>query len=192
MENRMKAKLLALIVAATLAAPVIAADSYTIDTRHTFPSFEINHLGFSTQRGRFDKTSGKLTLDLAAKRGSIDVVIDANSINTGLEELHQHLKGEDFFDTAQYPTLSFTSKSLKFNGDQLVGADGELTLHGVTKPVSLTIDAFKCAPHPMNKKPMCGANAVTTIKRSEFGMSKYVPAVSDEVKIAIQIEAVKD
>ncbi len=188
----MKAKLLALIVAATLAAPVIAADSYTIDTRHTFPSFEINHLGFSTQRGRFDKTSGKLTLDLAAKRGSIDVVIDANSINTGLEELHQHLKGEDFFDTAQYPTLSFTSKSLKFNGDQLVGADGELTLHGVTKPVSLTIDAFKCAPHPMNKKPMCGANAVTTIKRSEFGMSKYVPAVSDEVKIAIQIEAVKD
>ncbi len=188
----MKAKLLALIVAATLAAPVIAADSYTIDARHTFPSFEINHLGFSTQRGRFDKTSGKLTLDLAAKSGSIDVVIDANSIDTGLEELHKHLKGEDFFDTAQYPTLSFKSKSLKFNGDQLVGADGELTLHGVTKPVSLTVDAFKCAPHPMNKKPMCGANAITTIKRSEFGMSKYVPAVSDEVKIAIQIEAVKD
>lgn len=188
----MKAKLLALIAAATLAVPVIAADSYTIDARHTFPSFEINHLGFSTQRGRFDKTSGKLTLDLAAKSGSIDVVIDANSIDTGLEELHKHLKGEDFFDTAQYPTLSFKSKSLKFEGEQLVGADGELTLHGVTKPVSLKVDAFKCAPHPMNKKPMCGANAITTIKRSEFGMSKYVPAVSDEVKIAIQIEAVKD
>lgn len=188
----MKVKVLSFIAAATIALPAAAVDSYTIDSRHTFPSFEINHLGFSTQRGRFNKTSGKITLDMAVKTGSIDVVIDANSIDTGLEDLHKHLKGEDFLDTAQYPTLSFKSTKLKFNGDQLVSADGELTLHGVTKPVSLTIDAFKCAPHPMMKKTVCGANAVTTIKRSEFGISKYVPAVGDEVKIAIQIEAMKD
>lgn len=188
----MKSQLLIAILGSTIAASALAADSYTIDPRHTFPSFEVNHLGFSTQRGRFDKTSGKITLDPAAKSGSIDVVIDAASVDTGLEELHKHLRSDEFFDAPQFPNITFKSKTLRFEGEQLVGADGDFTLHGVTRPVSLKIDAFKCAPNPITKKQMCGANATTTIKRAEFGVTKYVPAISDEVKIAIQIEAVKD
>jgi polyisoprenoid-binding protein YceI len=188
----MKKTLIAIALASTVSVSAFAADSYTIDARHTFPGFEVSHLGFSIQRGRFNTSSGKITLDSAAKSGSIDVTIDASSIDTGLAELEKHLQGEDFFDTAKYPTITFTSKKLKFDGDKLVGADGDFTLHGVTKPVSLKLDHFKCAPHPMNKKPTCGANATTTIKRSEFGIVKYVPAVGDDVKIAIQVEAIKD
>lgn len=184
--------LIACALAGTLSASAFAADSYTIDPRHTFPSFEISHLGFSIQRGRFNKTTGKVTLDTAARAGSIDVSIDAASINTGLAELEKHLQGEDFFDAAKYPAITFTSKKLKFDGDKLVGADGDFTMHGVTRPVSLKIDHFQCALHPMTKKPACGANATTSIQRSEFGVSKYVPAVGDEVKIVIQVEAFKD
>lgn len=188
----MKPSLIALALASAMSATAFAADSYTIDARHTFPSFEVSHLGFSIQRGRFNTSAGKVSLDTAAKSGSIDVTIDANSIDTGLGELEKHLRGEEFFDTAKYPTIAFTSKALKFDGDQLVGADGDFTLHGVTRPVSLKLDHFRCAPHPMNKKMTCGANATTTIKRSEFGITKYVPAVGDEVKIAIQVEATRD
>lgn len=188
----MKKSLIVLALSGTLSVSAFAADNYTIDSRHTFPSFEVSHLGFSVQRGRFNKTSGKVALDVAAQSGSIDVTIDAASIDTGLADLEKHLQGEDFFDVAQYPVITFSSKTLKFEGDKLVGADGDFTLHGVTKPVSLTIDHFKCAPHPMNKKMTCGANASTSIKRTEFGISKYAPLLGDEVKIAIQVEAVKD
>lgn len=188
----MKKSLIAFAIATTLSTSVFAAETYTIDARHTFPSFEVSHLGFSIQRGRFNKTSGTFTLDPAAKSGSIDISIDASSIDTGLAELEKHMQGEDFFDTAKYPTITFKSKSLQFDGDKLAGADGDFTLLGVTKPVHLTVDHFRCAPHPMTKKAMCGANATTTIKRSEFGMTKYVPAVGDEVKIAIQVEAFLD
>jgi polyisoprenoid-binding protein YceI len=188
----MNKTLIALAISSTLSLSAFAADSYTIDARHTFPSFEVSHLGFSIQRGRFNKSAGKITLDTATQSGSIDVTIDTASISTGLADLEKHLQGEDFFDAAKYPTITFASKNLKFDGDKLVGAHGDFTLHGVTKPVSLQIDHFRCAPHPMNKKPTCGANATTTIKRSEFGITKYVPAVGDEVKITIQVEATKD
>jgi len=188
----MKNTLIAIALASTVSVSAFAADSYTIDSRHTFPSFEVNHLGFSIQRGRFNKTVGKITLDTAAKTGSIDVAIDAASISTGLPDLEEHLRGEEFFDTAKYPTITFTSKKLKFDGDKLVGADGDFTMHGVTRPVSLQLDYFKCGIHPMTKKGNCGANATTLIKRSEFGITKYVPAVGDDVKIAIQVEATKD
>jgi polyisoprenoid-binding protein YceI len=184
--------LIALAITSTLSVSAFAADSYTIDPRHTFPSFEISHLGFSFQRGRFNSSAGKITLDTAAQSGSIAVTIDAASVDTGLAELEKHIMSEEFFDVAKYPTITFTSKNLKFDGDKLIGANGDFTLHGVTKPVSLQIDHFRCAPHPMNKKPTCGANATTTIKRSEFGIIKYVPAVGDEVKITIQVEATKD
>jgi polyisoprenoid-binding protein YceI len=188
----MKKTLIAIALASTVSVSAFAADSYTIDARHTFPSFEVSHLGFSIQRGRFNNSAGKITLDTAAKSGSIDVTIDAASVDTGLAELEKHLQGEEFFEVAKYPTITFTSKNLQFDGDKLVGANGDFTLHGVTKPVSLLIDHFRCAPHPMNKKPTCGANATATIKRSEFGIAKYLPAVGDEVKIAIQVEATKD
>ena len=186
----MRKSLIILSLASTLSIPAFGGD-YTIDPRHTFPSLEISHLGFSIQRGRFDKTSGKITLDTTAKTGSIEVTIDAASIDTGLPDLEKHLKGEEFFDVAKYPTITFTSRKLIFEGDKLVGADGDFTMHGVTKPVSLTLDHFQCGPNPITKQQTCGANATTSIKRSEFGISKYVPAVGDEVKIAIQVEAVK-
>ncbi|MCE5180612.1 MAG: YceI family protein [Betaproteobacteria bacterium] len=189
--NKTLIALLAL-ACATVGMPAVAADSYTIDPTHTFPSFEVSHLGFSIQRGRFNRSAGKITLDTVAKSGSIDVSIDAASIDTGLANLEKHLQGEDFFDTAKYPAITFTSKSLKFDGDRLASAEGDFTMHGVTKPVTLAIDHFRCAPHPMTKKQTCGANATTSIKRSEFGIVKYVPNVGDEVKITIQVEATKD
>lgn len=188
----MKQSLIAFTLASTLSISAFAADSYTIDSRHTFPSFEINHLGFSITRGRFDHTAGKITMDTAAKTGSIDVTIDVATIDTGLADLEKHLQTDEFFDAAKYPTITFKSNKLKFEGDKLVSAEGDFTLHGVTKPVTLKLDHFQCGLHPMLKKPHCGANATTTIKRSEYGIAKYVPAVGDEVKIAIQVEATKD
>ena len=188
----MKIQLTTFLMTAAFALPATAADSYTVDPAHTYPNFEINHLGFSTMHGRFGATTGKITLDTAAKSGSIDITIDATSIDTGHAKRDTHLKSDEFFNVAKFPTLAYKSSKLKFNGDKLSGADGELTMLGVTKPVSLAVTAFNCGPHPMNKKPMCGANATATIKRSDFGLSTYVPAVGDEVKISIEVEAGKD
>jgi polyisoprenoid-binding protein YceI len=186
----MKKVLFAALAAA--AAPALAAESYSVDARHTFPGFEVNHLGFSTQRGRFNKTSGKIILDRQAKSGSVDIVIDAASVDTGLDKLEEHLRGEEFFNVEKFPTLSFKSKSVKFSGDKPSAVEGDFTMLGVTKPVTLTISAFNCGVHPINKKEVCGADAVAVIRRSEFGMTKYVPGVSDEVKLVIQVEAFKD
>jgi polyisoprenoid-binding protein YceI len=188
----MKTKLLIATLAATLAAPVLAADIYSIDPGHTHPSFEISHFGWSTQRGRFDKVSGKLTLDRAAKTGSVDVTIDVASISTGVAKLDEHLKSEDFFNAAKYPTITFKSKKLNFAGDKPSSVDGEITLLGVTKPLTLTISAFQCAPNQFIKKDVCGADATGTIKRTEFGMAKYAPNLGDDVKLLINVEASKD
>jgi polyisoprenoid-binding protein YceI len=187
----LKHTLAALAISAAFALPA-AADSYTIDPGHTYPGFEINHLGFSTMRGTFDATSGSVTLDPAAKSGSIEITIDTASIDTGHAKRDDHLKSEEFFNVAKFPSMTYKATKLKFNGDKLAGADGELTLLGVTKPVTLAVTSFNCGPHPMNKKQVCGANATATIKRSEFGMKAYVPAVGDEVKISIEVEAVKN
>lgn len=187
-----KTALAAGVAGVLLSFPAMAADSYTIDGRHTFPSFEINHLGFSIQRGRFNETSGKIVLDSAAGTGNIDIAVNMASISTGLAELEEHLRGRDFFDANRYPVMLFKSDKLSFAGDKLIGADGLLTLRGVSKPVHLTVDHFFCGMNLIRAKFTCGANAVTTIKRSEFGIDKYVPMISDEVKIAVQVEATKD
>lgn len=181
------------LVAAALAAPAFAAETYTIDSKHTFPSFEISHLGFSTQRGRFNGTTGKIVLDQAAKSGSVDVSIDTASVDTGLEALEKHLRGEDFFNSAKFPTMTFKGNRMRFEGDRLVAVDGEFTMLGVTKPVTLKVDNFRCAMHPLAKKPACGADASTVIRRSEFGLTKYpAPVLGEEVKVLIQIEALRD
>lgn len=185
-------KPLSLIVAALLAIPAHAADSYTIDSRHTFPVFEVNHLGFSTQRGRFNQSSGKVTLDIAARKGSVDLTIDTASLDMGFDKWDEHMKAEDFFNVGLYPTMRFVSDKLVFDGDKVVAAEGSFTLLGVTRPMRLTVANFRCAPHPMNKKQACGADISATLKRSEFGMTKYVPAVGDEVKISVPVEAFKD
>jgi polyisoprenoid-binding protein YceI len=188
----MKTTVLALIIGSTVSFSAIAATSYTVDPRHTFPSFEISHLGFSIQRGRFDRTSGKIQLDPDKGTGSINIKVETATISTGLAELEKHLRGQDFLDAARYPHITFVSDKLTFNKDQLVAADGIMTLHGVSKPVHLAIDHFYCGMNLIAMKNTCGANATTTIKRSDFGVDKYVPKVGDEVNIAIQIEATKD
>jgi polyisoprenoid-binding protein YceI len=186
-------KLAILAVAATMSSAAFAAtETYVIDNAHTYPRFEYNHLGYSIQVSRFDKTSGKITLDRAAKTGTVDVTIDAKSVNTGLALFNEHIQAEDYFHTAKYPTITFKSGNLKFDGDKLVAVDGDLTVKGVTRPVTLTVTSFHCMPHPMLKKDACGANATTKIKRSEFNAGKSAPFVSDEVTLTIPVEAVKE
>jgi polyisoprenoid-binding protein YceI len=170
----------------------MAADSYTVDPRHTFPSFEISHLGFSMQRGRFDETSGKVALDREAGTGSIQIRINTASISTGLPELEKHLRSPDFFDAARFPEITFTSDKLTFDNKVLKAVDGNLTLHGVTRPVHLDVDHFHCGINMISMKYVCGANATATIRRSDFGVDKYAPALADDVKIEIQIEAIKN
>lgn len=190
--NQPSGNTLAIALAALLAAPVCAADNYTVDPRHTWPVFEVNHLGYSTQRGRFNNSSGKIILDIAAKKGSIDLTIDTASLDMGFDKWDEHMKSDDFFNVEFYPTMRFVSDKLIFDGDRVVAAEGSFTLLGITRPLTLAVGNFRCAPHPMNKKPTCGADISATLKRSEFGMTKYVPAVSDEVRISVPIEAIKD
>lgn len=185
-------KLAAFALAASLSTAVFAApETYVIDGTHTLPRFEYSHFGYSTQLSRFDKTSGTIVLDRAAKTGSVDVVIDATSVNTGSSLFNEHIQGEDFFNTAKYPTITFKSSKFKFDGDKLVAVDGALTVKGITKPVTLTVVSFLCMPHPMLKKDACGATATATIKRSDFNAGKYAPYVGDDVLLTIPVESVK-
>ncbi len=176
----------------SMTAGAMAADSFTIDSRHTFPVFEVNHLGFSTQRGRFNNVTGKIMLVPSQKSGSIEVTIDSASIDMGMDAWDKQMRGEDFFNVEKFPNMSFKSTRLVYDGDKLVGAEGDFTLLGVTKPVKLEVKGFTCGTHPINKKALCGADISTVIKRSEFGMTKYVPSISDDVVIKIPVEAFKD
>jgi polyisoprenoid-binding protein YceI len=180
---------------ATFAGRAAAEDSYTLDPVHSQPRYEIQHMkGLTTQTGIFSKLSGKVTLDRAAKKGAIDVTIDTTSIRThDSSRLDAIVKGEQYFNVEKYPTMSFKSANLQFDGDKVVGAEGELTMIGVTKPVSLKVTNFVCGDNPFNKKPMCGGEVSTTIKRSEWGMKAGIPnSSSDEAKITIPIEAYLD
>lgn len=188
----MKKYLAMLLASCVLAAPAFAADEYTIDPNHTFPMFEVSHMGFSIQRGRFNKTSGRIVLDRAARRGSIDLVIDVGSLDMGFPVWDAQMASEGYFDSENYPTMTYKSAELIFEGDRLVGADGFLTLLGVSKPVRLTVSNFKCGVHPFFKKEMCGAEISTTIRRSEFGMTKDLSLVGDEVRIHAPVEAFRN
>ena len=191
-KQAMRYLIVSAISAAGLSATAFAADSYTLDSSHTFPRFEINHFGFSTHHGQFNKTAGKLVLDRAAKTGSIDITVQTASIGTGDPKLEEHLRSPDFFNVEKFPTMVYKAKTIKFNGNVPASAEGELTLLGVTRPLTLTISRVVCAPHPFYKKEDCGAEVSGTLKRSDFGMNKYVPAVGDEVTLRIQVEAIRD
>lgn len=186
-----KLTFLALLTLASNSA-FAAAETYTIDSMHTYPRFSYSHLGFSTQLSRFNKTSGTIVLDREAKTASVTVTIDTLSVDTGNALFNEHIQGADFFDTAQYPTAQFISNKVNFASDKITSIEGTLTLKGISKPVSLTVTSFQCMPHPMLKKDACGANATTVIKRSDFNMAKYVPQVGDEVTISIAVEAIKE
>lgn len=187
----MKKLALTLALSAFSAGAFAAAETYAIDSSHTAPRFEYSHFGYSTQVHRFDKTSGSIVFDRAAKTASVEVSIDAKSVNTGSAQLNEHLQGEDFFNVAKHPTISFKSVAVKFEGDKPVAVDGTLTIKGIAKPVTLTLTGFQAKPHPMLKRDAMGANAVTTIKRSDFDMGKFAPAVSDEVTLSISVEAIR-
>ncbi len=178
--------LFAALAGSAIAAPV----TYGVDSSHTFPRFSYSHFGYSTQLSSFKNTSGKVVFDAEAKTGSVDITIDMKSVNTGFEDFNGHIQSEDFLDTAKFPTATFKSTKVVFEGDKPKSIDGVLTIKGVSKPVTLTVTSFQAMPHPMMKKPALGANAFTTIKRSEFGAGKFAPYVGDEVRIDIAIEAI--
>ena len=182
----------ALILAASIATAMAAPETFVVEGTHTFPRFSYSHFGYSTQLSRFNKTSGKVVYDKAAKTGSVDIVIDTKSVDTGYATFDEHIQGEDFLDTAKYPTATFKSTKVNFDGDKPASIEGQLTLKGVTKPVTLTVNSFHAMPHPMLKKDAIGANAWTVVKRSEFSADKYAPYVGDEVRIDIAIEAIKE
>ncbi len=182
----------ALVLASAFGAPAMAApESYAIDNSHTFPRFSYNHLGFSQQVSRFNGTTGKVVFDKEAKTGSVDITIDMKSVDTGSKLFDEHIQAEDFLHTAKFPTATFKSTKVNFSGDKPASIEGDLTLKGITKKVVLTVTSFQAMPHPIVKKDAIGANAHTTVKRTDFNMGKYAPAVSDEVRIDIAIEGIK-
>ena len=185
----MKFLIPALFAAATL--PAVAADVYNVEPSHTYPSFEADHMGISFWRGKFTKTSGTITLDRAAKTGTIDITIDANSVDFGHTTMNEHARGKNLFNTEQFPTARYVAKTIKYDGDKPVSAEGTFTLLGVSKPLTLTIEKFKCIAHPFFKREVCGANASATFSRADFGMTYGLPMFSPEVKLAIQVEALK-
>ena len=171
-------------------AAVAAPETYVVDPNHTFPSFEISHAGgLSTTRGMFLKTTGKVVIDRAAHSGSIEILVDTASVTTGHAQRDAIVR--ESFRTAEFPHMIYRAAKLRFNGDVLVAADGELTLLGVTKPVALAVSAFKCRPHPINKKDQCGADGSAQIKRSDYGLTS-TGGTGDDVKILFQIETFKE
>lgn len=176
------------VFSAAQAAPV----TYVIDNSHTFPHFTYNHLGFSNQTHKFDTTRGMVVIDHAAKTGMAEVVIDTKSVNTGHALFNEHIQGADYFDTANFSTMTFMGDKMKFRKGVPVSLTGNLSIKGVTRPVTFAITHFKCMPHPMLKVEACGANATTTLKRSDFNMGKHVPYVSDAVVLTLAIEAVQE
>ena len=191
--NKQLATLTLAIAAATLNTAAFAApETYVADSTHTFSRFSYSHFGYSTQLSRFNKNSGKVVFDKVAKTGSVDIVIDTKSVDTGYDTFNEHIQGEDFLDTAKYPTATFKSTKVIFEGDKPAKVEGNLSLKGVTKPVTLTVTSFQAMPHPMLKKDAIGANAYTVVKRSEFNAGKYAPYVGDEVRIDLAIEAIKE
>lgn len=189
---------LALVLLLPFAA-VAAPETYNLDSSHTVPNFSIQHLGMSTVYGHFERATGKVVFDRTAKTGSVEVKIPTATISTGdakrtdgTRSRDEHLRTTDFFNVAEFPDMTFRSTKMNFAGDKIQSIDGTLTLLGVTKPVTLSASQFNCGTNPMSKKEMCGGDLVGTIKRTDFGMKFAVPAISDEVKLMIAVEAYKE
>ncbi len=183
--------LLATLLLGTVAG-IASAQTYNVEPGHTYPSFEADHMGLSFWRGKFTKTSGKVVLDRGSRTGgSIDILIDASTVDFGHQKMNEKARGDEMFNVTKFPTITYKSTALKFDGDKLVGVDGEMTLLGVTKPMPLKITHFKCVMHPLLKREVCGADAHGSFDRSDYGMNIGLPRFSPEIKLAIQVEAVK-
>jgi polyisoprenoid-binding protein YceI len=193
-------RIAAVLLAAAFALPASAAtENYTLDPYHTYPHFMVEHWGLSMMSGRFDRTTGKFSFDRAAKTGAVELNIETNSISTGDNNkgsrprtLDDHLRAADFFNVTEFPRMTFRSTKVAFQGELPSAVEGDLTLLGVTKPVTLTFERFKCIQNPFNKKDRCGGNAVGKIKRSDFGMKTFVGPVGDEISLNIGFEGDKD
>lgn len=181
-----------LAFAATLWAPAAAAApvDYKIESNHTYPSFKVPHLGISYWRGKFTKTTGAVVLDRAARTGTVDITVEASSIDFGHQKMNEHAVSEDFFNVAAHPTISYRGK-IKFEGDQPSSVHGQLTLLGATQPLELDIESLKCIQHPVLKKEVCGAEVSGAFNRADFGMTKYADGPLGEVELDIQVEALK-
>jgi len=183
-----------LLISALFTLPVAsyaAATTYTIDPTHTYPHFKIDHLGFSTLQGRFNSTKGKLTIDTAKNTGSVDITIDATSIDTALKKRDEHLSSPDFLNVAEFPEITYKSTNVVIDGTT-AKVEGKLTLMGVSKPVLLNVIKMKCGEHPFNKKQVCGFDATATIKRSDFGIKYGLPGIGDKMELTLEVEAVKN
>lgn len=189
MRNALLASALVLAAGSAVAAPV----TYNLDPSHTYPSFEADHMGgLSTWRGKFNKSSGTVVLDREAKTGTVEVTVDMDSVDFGHDKMNAHAKNEEIFDVAKYPTATYKGTLGKFDGDTPTEVNGELTLHGVTRPLTLQIGKFLCKPHPMLKKEACGADASATFNRDDFGVD-YGKAYGfhQEVTLRIQVEGIR-
>lgn len=188
-------------VAALLALPFsVSADlsdvpsgEYTLDSSHGYITFTYSHLGFSNPRVGFNRFDTKLALDSSNPENStVEVTIDASSIDSRVAEFNEHLNGSDFFNTAEYPAITFKSTRVKATGANTFDVTGDLTILGTTKPVTLVTTINKAAEHPLRKVPTVGVSASTRLMRSEWGLDAYVPAVSDEVELSIEVELLSE
>lgn len=177
-----------LALLASLASPAAAAD-YVVDPTHTYASFAIDHLGFSTQRGQFVRTSGQISYDEETRNGEVEIRIDASSLDTGFKLRDDVLRGADRFNVASFPDIIFRSRRFEFNEERLVAVDGVLIMLGEMHPLRLEITRFKCGLNLALRKRGCGADAHGTLRHSEYGMQTGLPFIGDEVRLYIQVEA---
>ena len=184
-------KLIIIAALACLPLKTVMAADYSIDPQHTFVSFAISHFGFSTIRGNFDRQSGSMQFDPAAKIASVMIEIDATSIDTGYDKRDAHLQSPDFLNAVENPTITFKSTAVTWNGSVLATVTGDLTILGVSKPVTLTVTSMKCGPHPFSKKDTCGFDATGSIKRSDYGVNYGLPAIGEVLDLQIEVEAMK-
>jgi polyisoprenoid-binding protein YceI len=182
-----------LVAVLLLAPPALAQERYSLDPSHTIVSFSIRHHGVSQQRGLFTRSQGSAVLDPQGGGGRIEVTIDANSVITGVDALDRMLRGPTFFNTALHPRIRFVSDSIRYADGKPVEATGQLTLLGVSRPVTLEIRDFTCTQHFLRRIPLCGADVHTQIRRSDFGMTFGLPnLVGDEVRLVIQVEGFRE
>ena len=187
-------KLSLLVAALGLFAAAAHAESatYAVEPTHSFATFEIGHFGTSTNRGRFNKTSGSVTVDKAAKTGSLDVTVDTSSLDTGTAAFTKHISSDEILNVAAFPTAHLVATKFVFAGDKVTEIDGNLTLLGKTNPVVLKAQNFNCYTSPMIKREVCGGDFDTTIVRSQYGVSYGLNyGFPDNVHLVIQVEAVK-
>lgn len=187
-----------LIASALFSMPLAAfsaTENFIIDPTHTYPHFKISHLGFSTMQGRFNKTSGEITVNKADKTGSVNITIDATSVDTGFKKRDDHLRSPDFLNAAEFPDITYKSSSVKINNDNSAIVEGTLTIMGTSKPVTLDVSKMHCGIHPMDPKKqkyVCGFDATAKIKRSDFGIKYGIPAIGDDMALSFEVEAIRN